>query len=430
MKNEAVNNNERSALRELAQKVADIAGSDIMSERKKLWKALHDLKPQRPMILFEPFSIEGYLSDYEFQCNEPYLRNVETRLIFLIKQYEHLDDDVVFEPYFRLPWWGKGLSATGKEYGEVKIVEHKAKQESMAYLSNFPIKVPDDLKKLKPRIFEIDKKPVLDLKGKLEDIFGDILPVKLGNFDNFDVDPGNQPFTGNNFIGITWDVFKLIGAEKMMLWAFDHPEALHELCRFLVDDRKSFYKFMLEQRLLDFNTDNQFAGPSMYGYVSGLPAIGTDKEVELKDLWTWPESQESEPFSPAMFNEFFLPYIAEIANMFGLSYYGCCERVTDRLEYIQKAIKNLRAVSISGWSDFDKAAELLGNRYVYSRKPVPAYISSEAASWDLVEKEALKTAKAAKNCCVEVIFRDAYSVYCTPERSAQWIKIWKRALGI
>jgi hypothetical protein len=430
MKNDTVNNNERAALRRLAEKFAGIAGSDLMAERKKLWKALHDLKPQRPMILFEPFSIDGYLSDYEFQCSEPLLRNVETRLIFLIKQYEHLDDDVVFEPYFRLPWWGKGLAATGKEYGEVKIQELKAQKESLAYVSNFPVKTPDDIKNLKPRIFEIDKKPVLDLKNKLEDIFGDILPVKLGNFDNFDVDPGNQPFTGNNFIGITWDVFKLIGAERMMLWAYDHPEALHELCRFLVEDRKSFYKFMLEQKLLDFNTDNQFAGPSSYGYVSGLPACGTDKEVELKDLWTWPESQESEPFSPAMFNEFFLPYIAEIANMFGLSYYGCCERLTDRFEYIAKAVKNLRAVSISGWSDFDRAAELLGNRYVFSRKPVPAYISSESASWDLVEKEASKTAKATKNCCVEIIFRDAYSIYCTPERSAQWIRIWKRALGI
>jgi hypothetical protein len=430
MKNDAVNDKDRTALRGLAEKFADIAKSDVMAQRKKLWKALHDLKPLRPMILFEPFFIEGYLSDYEFQCRDPLLRNVETRLIFLLKQFEHLDDDVVFEPYFRLPWWGKGLTVSGSEYGEIKIEEHHARKESLAYLSNFPIKTPDDIKKLKSRVFELDRKPVLDFKDKLEDIFGDILPVKLGNFDNFNVDPGNQQFIGINFVGITWNLFKLIGAERMMLWAFDHPEALHEVCRFLVEDRKSFYKFMLEQGLLDFNTDNQSAGPSTYGYVSSLPACGTEKEVELKDLWAWPESQESEPFSPAMFNEFFLPYIAEIANMFGLSYYGCCERVTDRFEYIAKAIKNLRAVSISGWSDFDRAAEMLGNRYVFSRKPVPAYVSSEAASWDLVEKEASKTAKATKNCCVEIIFRDAYSVYCTPARSAQWIKIWKRAFGI
>src|SRR5437763_1812345 len=83
------------------------------------------------------------------------------------------------------------------------------------YLSNFPIKTPDDIKKLTPRTFSIDRKVSLDYKKRLEDAFGDILPVKLGNFDNFDFDLGNQPFTGNNFIGVTWDLFKLIGAESM-----------------------------------------------------------------------------------------------------------------------------------------------------------------------------------------------------------------------
>ena len=33
MKNEAVNKNERTALRDLAQKVADIAKGDLMAER-------------------------------------------------------------------------------------------------------------------------------------------------------------------------------------------------------------------------------------------------------------------------------------------------------------------------------------------------------------------------------------------------------------
>ena len=90
MKNDTVNNNERAALRGLAARFADIAKSDVMAERKKLWRALHDLKPQRPMILFEPFFIEGYLADYEFQCKDPLLRNVEARLIFLLKQQNSL----------------------------------------------------------------------------------------------------------------------------------------------------------------------------------------------------------------------------------------------------------------------------------------------------------------------------------------------------
>ena len=401
-----------------------------MSQRKKLWKALHDLKPLRPMILFEPYLLDGYLSDYQFRCIDINLRNIETKMMFQIRQYEQLGDDIVLEPYLRLAWWGKGLSVIGKEYGDIKIEEHGAREPSLAYLSNFPIKTPDDIKKLKPRVFTIDRKPALNLKEILEDIFGDILPVKLGNVDNFDSILGSQIFIGNYLVGITYELFTLIGFEKMMLWSYDFPDSIHELCRFLTDDRINFYEFLLKEKLLAFNTDNQFAGLSSYGYVSDLPEPGTSKEVELKDLWVWPESQESQTISPLMFNEFYLPYIAEIANKFGLSYYGCCETITDRFEYIEKAIHNLRVVSVSGWSDFKKAGELLGNRYVYSRKPVPAYVSTESPNWDLVEKDALQTKNATKNCCVEIIFRDIYSSNCTPTRAIEWVRIWKRIMGI
>ncbi len=428
--NKTIGQNDRKYLRELAKRYMEIAQMDIMTERKKLWKVLHDLKPQRPMIIFEPFWLDGYLNDYKFKCEDWELQNVEKRIMFAVKQFEEMEDDIVVEPCFRIAWWGEGLVVTGKDFGEIKIEEHQAKEAGLAYLSNFPIKTPDDIKRLTPRSFRIDRKPTLKMKEKLESVFGDILPVKIGNFDNFDFDLGNQPFTGNNFIGVTWDLFKLIGTERIMTWVYDYPEALHELCRFLVDDKKRFYKFLVEEKLLDFNTDNQLAGPSCYGYVSDLPACGTDKDVELKDLWTWPESQETEAMSPKMFSEFFLPYIAEIANMFGLSYYGCCERMDDRFEYVRKAIKNLRIVSVSHWNDFQKAGELLGKDYVYSRKPTPAYVSGETANWDLVEKEAIQTRDATKNGCLEIICRDVYSSKCTPSRAKEWVKMWKKVVGI
>ena len=63
-----------------------------------------------------------------------------------------------------------------------------------------------------------------------------------------------------------------------------------------------------------------------------------------------------------MFEEFFLPYIAEVTRPFGLTYYGCCEAVHDRFDRIQKAIPNLRAVSVSGWSDLFRMGELLGKQ--------------------------------------------------------------------
>jgi hypothetical protein len=130
-----------------------------------------------------------------------------------------------------------------------------------------------------------------------------------------------------------------------------------------------------------------------------------------------------------MFHEFFLPYIAEVTRPFGLTYYGCCEAVHDRFEYIAKAIPNLRAVSVSGWSDLFKMAELLGREYVYSRKPTPAYISGERPYWDLLEKDVRDTLAAAKNCSLELCYRDIYTIDGDRPRLAQWVRMTRALIG-
>lgn len=428
--NVKVSDNDRRVLRELAKRFVEIANAPEMPKRKQMWKDLHSLKPQRPMLIFEPYWLDGYLDDYTFQCEDETLRPVEENMMFRIRQYDQMGDDIVIEPYFRLGWIGKNIHVTGTDFGEIKIQEHTAAEPGLAYLSNFPIKTPDDIKKLEPRTFKVDEEPVLTLKAKLEDIFGDILPVKAENYDNFSPDLGNQPFIGNNFIGVTWDLFKLIGAEAMMTWPFDYPDELRAILEFLVDDKKRFFKFMMDEGYFTLNTDNQFAGPSCYGYVEDLPDYGTKENIDFKDLWTWADSQESESISPEMYSKVYLPYIAEIANMFGLSYYGCCEGIDKKFPYIEKAINNLRIFSVSGWSDYAVAGEILSNKYVYSRKPVPAYISYPEADWDSIKKEAQETWNASKNGCLEVIFRDIYSRHCTPEKAVEWIKVWKRTIGI
>jgi len=428
-----VTENDRKVLKELAKQYAEIAANEVMATRKRQWKALHDLKPEKPMILFEGIWLDGYLSDYTHKCTNPILRNVETKLVYAIRQFNQMGDDIVIEPYFRIAWWnGSNLTATSKEFGEVKIEEHTAKEPGLAYLSNFPIKTPDDVKRLQHRTFTLDKEANLKMVSVIQEIFGETLPVKIANFDNFVHDFGHQPFTGNNFIGLTWDVFKLIGANNMMLWMYDYPDAIHEICRFLADEKKAFFHFLLREKLLDFNTDNQFVGPSSYGYVSDLPACGTNKEVALKDLWCWSDSQECQPISPKQFEEFYLPYMAEVANLFGLAYYGCCETVTDRLDRVLKHIPAIRTVSVSGWSDMAKAGEILSNRYVYSRKPTPAYVSGTNAEWDMVEKDIQATCDAVKanQCCLEIIFRDVYTRDCTPARAVEWVNRWKRKFGL
>jgi hypothetical protein len=73
---------------------------------------------------------------------------------------------------------------------------------------------------------------------------------------------------------------------------------------------------------------------------------------------------------------------------------------------------------------------MLDGKYVYSRKPVPAYVSTETPNWELVEKEANETRNALKKGCLEIIFRDAYSKNITMDRASQWLGLWKKIIGI
>ncbi len=199
---------------------------------------------------------------------------------------------------------------------------------------------------------------------------------------------------------------------------------IHELMELLRDDRLAHFRFLEREGLLYQNTDTWMPCPGSYGFVSDLPEpTENDRDVRLKDCWVWVESQESEPISPKMLNEFFLPYIAQVAEPFGLAYYGCCEGLHDRFPYVAEAIPNLRAVSVSGWSNLFQMGEMLGREYVYSRKPTPAYISGAYPEWDLVEKDVRDTLAAARDCNLEFCFRDIYTVDGDRSRLARWTEM-------
>jgi hypothetical protein len=131
-----------------------------------------------------------------------------------------------------------------------------------------------------------------------------------------------------------------------------------------------------------------------------------------------------------MFKEFVLPYLADLSAMFGLVYWGCCEPVHDRLQLIMEGIPNLRSVSVSGWSDLERVAEMLGKRYVYSRKPTPALMSGANPPWDLAREDMRKTRAATRNCNVEILFRDLYTVSHERSRISEWVRMTKSVFGI
>jgi len=421
-----ISQKDRTVIRELAAKRMDLASLPVMQERKRLWKAVHDLNAERPVILFETDWIDGFVEDRELLCEDPFLRSVERSMRITLRHAEELGDDIVIEPYYRLGW-----RMTFSDYGvPVEIRSAVCPEPSIAYSFSFPIASPEDISKLRNRTFAVDRKQTLRRKETLEDVVGDILPVKIGNYDpfiyEFDVGEfGDLGFNGNFFFGLTWQLYRFIGNQGLLYWVYDAPEAIHKLMSYLLDDRIAVFDYLEKEGLLALNTDSQMAGPRSYGYVSDLPEPDGREEVTLKDLWGWAESQEFESVSPEMYKEFVLPYLAKLSEKFGLVYYGCCERIDDRLEMIMDAIPNLRSVSVSGWSDFAKVAEMLGNDYVYSRKPVPANISGPNPDWNALEKDMKETYAVARDCNVEILYRDVYTINGDRSRLRQWVDMTK-----
>lgn len=414
---------DRAVIRALASRWAELAALPVMAERRRGWRALHDLRPERPMILFETGTVEGYVEASELRCEHPILRAAEANLRDTIRHADEVGDDIVVEPYYRIGW---DIAATTFGVDVETQPAHTAEGDpSIGYTFNFPIRTPDQVALLRPRSFSVDRPATLARQQLLEDAFGDVLPVKVGNYDHFVVEPGNEGWAGTYFLGLTWQVYRFIGNEGLLYWLYDAPDAIHALMEYMTADRERMFGEIEREGLVVPNTDSQMAGPRAYGYVSELPPADAPGPAHLTDTWCWAESQETTTVSPAMYSEFFLPYIARLAARFGLVYYGCCEPVHDRLERIMAAMPNLRSVSVSPWASFELVAEMLGDRYVYSRKPNAAFMSGPSPEWDLVERDLRRTAAATTTAGsnVELLFRDLYDVAGDRARLARWVDL-------
>jgi hypothetical protein len=404
---------ERETLQDLAHRWSELAGMPVMAERKRLWKALKDLRAERPMVLFETWTLENYVREDELVIRQPYLREIERLMRRTIRQAEEIGDDFVIDSFFPVYW-----DFTWPDYG-VGLDFIRAEDNlgsSLGFHYNHPIQTVDDAFKLQHKSWILNREQTFRNAALLDDLFGKILPVKVVG-------------TGGFIAALTSDLYKLIGNDRLLSWMYDQPETIHQIMAFLRDDRMMYYGWLEAEGMLGRNDNAELVGSGSPGYVSGLPQADFTGRVRMQDLWIWIESQETTMISPKMFAEFFLPYMADISRNFGLVYYGCCEPVHDRWERIIQQISNIRAVSISPWCNQERMGELLGKQVVFSRKPIPWLISGEQPDWEKLEKDLDETIHAARNCNLEIIYRDVYRIHEDRSRLSRWVELVRSRIG-
>ena len=292
----------------------------------------------------------------------------------------------------------------------------------MGYHFDCPITdLRDGFDMVKPSTFGLDRDGTREEQAFLEDTFGDILPVAL-----------RSGTYGHNCL--TNSLMRLMSMETFFMAMYDCPDKLHALHGDAARQRHAHGALgrgggaaRAEQRqpvhlrhLLQF-----------HHLASQSDAVARG-QVKLSDMWGVMDSQETVGVSPALFHEFCFPYYRDLAEMFGLVYWGCCEPADPIWETSLSKLPNLKAVSISRWADQRYMAEALaGTGIVFSRKPDPNLLGVDVVldeeAWAAEIRETLELT-AGKNIPLEFVVRDVYTMHGNLGKPRRAIEIARREI--
>lgn len=398
---------DRSTLRDLAKQVAEIAADRVQQERRQIWYAQNALDPVRPPVFVSP---EGawveLLPDDSLRCETDHARGIEMALRRRIYAHEHFGDDQVVDAEWRVPYavmntgWGLGPDI------------HRPKAERGAYVWDAPVRTMADIERIQTPTAEHDPEQSARRLAWHQELFGDILNVRLH---------GRWWWA----LGLIDEWTRLRGITRTYLDMSDHPELLHAGMRRLMEGKIAWIEQLEELGVLSLNNGNDYVGSGGFGYTDELPQEDFDGHVRLQDMWGFCEAQTMSEVSPAMHEEFALPYQLPILEKFGLNCYGCCEPLDLKLGFLLAKVPRLRRISISPWADVRRSAEALGGDVIFSWKPNPAPLAAVRFDEEAVRAEVRETIRIAAEhgCVLEIVLKDTHTCNGRPERFDVWARV-------
>ena len=413
-----------SYIRELAKKLTEVAATDENSENRRRWAFHNDLiKRQRPLIWVCPDDDGGWLELLpmeEMLCVDPELKELEYRIRKYLYQADHLKDDFVFENrvYFSYPG-----TYTGYLYGNVKqetawgVPIQKPEIGKNAYHLNNFLQTGEDYDLLLNHEVDFipDETEHFRLRAKYEEVLGNLLEVEF-----------HLPYSvlvQSHLI----EYVHLRGLENLMYDVYDEPELLFTVLRHMGESKANLLKRLEERHLLFDNRINIYTGSGGLGHTTKPQKEA--KDVTLSDMWGFADAQEFSNVSPKMVEEFAIVNQKIGLNLFGMGCYGCCEPLDGKYEVIFRNITNIRRLSVSPWTNIDKAAEQIGKRAIFSWKPNPVEIYMGFDEDEMLKK--LKhVAYKTRDCFVEIILKDIRTCNHTPKYLQKFIDLARLAFEV
>lgn len=405
-----ISGEDKSILRQLAERQAEIAADPINKERINEWRRLNGLKPGRPLVWINeiPWHEMEKEAELVLKIKDPFLRGVEGQLRRGVYQWEYMPADMVVEPKFYSPLVIKDTGFGMSEDSDIIPSDEKGGITSRHFHSQ--IHNEKDLEKIKNPVVTHNKEASERNYQILKDIFGDILKIeKTGIVHSW--------FAPWDVLVTWWD------AQQVLMDLVLRPELVHQA----MDRLTNAYLSRLEQwrqlNLLSLTAGNYRVGSGGLGYTCDLPPADFDcGQVRTQDQWGCATAQIFSEVSPQMHEEFALKYERRWLEQFGLNYYGCCEPLHNKID-LMNSIPNLRKVSISPQANMEKAAQQIGDKYVISYKPNPAIFATDKWNPGQARKDLELALEKAKGQAIEVIMKDISTLRYEPQRLGEWSRI-------
>ncbi|MBR4888419.1 MAG: hypothetical protein IKU17_04675 [Clostridia bacterium] len=217
-----------------------------------------------------------------------------------------------------------------------------------------------------------------------------------------------------------WDtIAQWMGVENCYFALMDEPEMIHALMEKLTQGIIGMIHQLNELEGFDINSNLCHCSPT---FLNNMPKEGD--HALSGNAWAFGLAQLFTSVSPAITNEFEVQYMKRVFPYFGAIYYGCCDRLDDRMEFIAKLPK-IRKLSCSPWSQREHFAEVMPDDCVMSNKPNPAYLASGKLDEQLVREDIRRTLAAAKayGRNVEFLLKDISTVHHNPACLWRWQEI-------
>ena len=401
-----VSAHDRDVLRRLGQRKAEIASADAQEEHRRLWTKLNRLESERPMVwLFEvPWNEMNVDDELTLECEGGVSQAMERGLRREIYQWDHMAGDMVVAPFIPV---GPTLSDTGFGLSE-KVDVARTDATSSVVSRHFHIQIKDesDIDKIQMPEVTLDQEAWDRSLELTSEIFDGIIPVTKIGVKSTSIAP--------------WDLLvRLTGVDEVLTDMVLRPDYIHKM----MDRMTQAFICRLEQHeaLNILATNNEIwlgGGPQ---FTDELPQPDCDPEqVRPIDMWGRTMSQIFSAVSPAMHEEFALQYECRWLERFGLTYYGCCEQLDEKVGILRKNVPNLRKISMSPWIDLDVAIDNIGQDYVFSLKTNPAVLAEDTWRPDVVREDLAQTLDRLKNQHVEIIMKDISTVRYEPQRLWEW----------